>query len=143
MRTNEDLVHETLLIIYEKYRNIKFERGILPWAFGVLDKVASGDFRTKTRRENILNGNKNEVLKLHSNFDSVEDKFASKELSKEIRCALNQLNDTEKEIFKLKLTGYTGDEIQEKLGISRSTLDVSVFRGRKKLRKRLEKRGVM
>lgn len=142
-KKNEDLVHEALLIIYEKYRDIEFERGILPWAYGVLDKVVSGDFRTRTRRENILSNHKNDVLRLHSNFDSTEDRVVSFELSDEIWRALNQLNDTQKEIFKLKLEGYSGDEVQGKLGISRSTLDVSVFRGRKKLKKRLEKRGVL
>lgn len=140
---NEDLVHEALVVIYEKYKDIEFEKGILPWAYGVLDKVVSGDFRTKNRRETILSKNKNEVVKLHSHFDSIEENVESLELSDEIWYALNQLNNTQKDIFKLKLEGCSGDEIQDKLKISRSTLDVSVFRGRKKLKKRLEKRGVL
>jgi len=143
MRTNEDLVHEALIIIYEKYKDIEFERGVLPWAYGVLDKVISSDYRTKSRRENIMNNHKNEVIKLHNDIESVEDNVASSELSNEIWSALNQLNNTEKEIFKLKLEDHSGDEIQKKLGISRSSLDVSVFRGRKKLKTRLENRGVL
>ncbi len=143
MRTNEDLVQEALLIVYEKYKNVEFDRGVLPWAYGVLDKVMSGNYRTKIRRENILNDNIGEVIKLHKDDQSVENKVASLELAEEIGCALNQLSNKEKEIFRLKLEGLSGEEIQGKLGISRTSLDVSVFRGRKKLRKRLEKRGVL
>lgn len=143
MRTNEDLVHEALIIIYEKYKNIEFERGVLPWAYGILDRVMSGDYRTKIRRENIMNNHINEIIKLHDDCESVEEKVISFEMVEEIWGALSQLNNNEKQIFKLKLEGFSGDEIQEKLGISRSTLDVTVFRGRKKLRKKLEKRGVL
>ncbi len=143
MRTNEDLVHEALIIIYEKYKDIEFERGVLPWAYGVLDRVMSGDYRTKTRREKIINIHRDDVIKLHENNDSVEEQVASTELAEELCCALNQLNNNAKEIFKLKLAGFSGDEIQQKLGISRSSLDVTVFRGRKKLKKKLAKRGVL
>ena len=143
MRSNEDLVHEALMIIYDKYKNIEFERGVLPWAYGVLDRVMSGDYRTKTRRENILNTHINDVMKLHENYNTVEDLFASTELAGELWDAMSQLNNKEKEIFKLKLQGFSGEEIQEKLGISRTVMDVSVFRGRKKLRKKLERRGVL
>jgi len=143
MRTNEDLVHEALLIIYEKYKDIDFDRGVLPWAYGVLDRVMSGDYRTKIRRESIMNIHRDDVIRLHDNNECIEEKVASLELAEEVWDALNQLNNKEKEIFKLKLEGFSGDEIQEKLGISRTALDVSVFRGRKKLRTSLEKRGVL
>lgn len=143
MRTNEDLVHEALIIIYEKYKEIEFDRGVLAWAYGVLDRVMSTDYRTKTRRESIMNMHRDDVIKLHDNNESVEEQIASSELTEQLWDALSQLNNKEKEIFKLKLEGFSGDEIQEKLGISRSSLDVTVFRGRKKLRKKLEKRGVI
>lgn len=143
MRSNEDLVHEALIIIYEKYKNIEFERGVLPWAYGVLDRVMSGDYRTKTRREHILNSHINEVIKIHDHQESGEEKATSFEMADEIWCALDQLNNKEKEIFKLRLQGFSGEEIQKELGISRMVLDVSVFRGRKKLRKKLQKRGVL
>jgi RNA polymerase sigma factor (sigma-70 family) len=143
MRSNEDLVHEALMIIYDKYKDIEFERGVLPWAYGVLDRVMSGNYRTKTRRENILNSHINEVIKIHSHQQSGVEKATSFEMADEIWSALDQLNNREKEIFKLKLKGFSGEEIQEKLGISRTVLDVSVFRGRKKLKKKLQKRGVL
>jgi RNA polymerase sigma factor (sigma-70 family) len=143
MKTNEDIVHEAMLIIYDKYKEIEFERGVLPWAFGVLDKVMKGDYRTELRRENILQENKDEVLELHDCNTSLENCFDSCELIDEIWESLNQLNNTEKKIFKYIIYGYTREEIQHKLGVSRTTLDVSVFRGRKKLKKNLEKRGAI
>lgn len=143
MRTNEDYVQEALIIIYEKYRDIDFKKGILPWAYGILDRVMNGDYRTKTRRQNILGEHLNEVMKLHQTVHSTEEQVASVELSSELWRALNELTDKEKAIFRLKLEGYTGEEIQKKLGISRTALDVTVFRGRKKLREKLEKRGAI
>jgi len=143
MRSNEDLVHEALIIIYEKYKGIEFERGVLPWAYGVLDRVMSGDYRTKTRREQILHSHINDIIKIHNHQDCGEENATSFEMADEIWCALDQLNNKEKEIFKLKLQGFSGEEILKKLNISRTVLDVSVFRGRKKMRKKLQKRGVL
>jgi RNA polymerase sigma factor (sigma-70 family) len=143
MKTNEDIVHDAMLIIYDKYKEVKFERGILPWAFGVLDKVMRGDYRTELRRNNIMQENRNEVLELHDCNSSLENCFDSCELIDEVKYSLSQLNNTEKKIFKFIIHGYTREEIQHELGISRTTLDVSVFRGRKKLKKNLEKRGAI
>jgi len=143
LRSDEDLVQEALVIIYEKYKDIEFDRGVLPWAYGVLDKIVSSHYRTNKRRQQIISQHREDIIKLHNHVDSTEDKYASSELAAEIWYALNHLNRTEKAIFKLKMEGASGDEIVERLGISRSTLDVSVFRGRKKLRKKLEKRGVL
>ncbi len=143
MRTIEDFIQEALIIIYEKYRDIEFEKGILPWAYGVLDRVMNGDYRTTTRRQNILAENRNEVVKIHQAHYSAEDEVTTSELSAEVWRALNQLSSKEKEIFRLKMEGYSGEEIQRKLGISRTALDVTVFRGRKKLREKLEKRGAI
>ncbi|UCE04555.1 MAG: sigma-70 family RNA polymerase sigma factor [bacterium] len=143
MRTDEDLVHEALLIVCEKYKDVEFERGVLPWAYGVLDKVMSGEYRSEGRRQNLMNNHIKEVIGLHNDYESVEDNVASSELSKEIWNALDHLSNKEKKIFKLKLEGHSGDEIQKKLGISRASLDVSVFRGRKKLRLTLKNRGVI
>lgn len=143
MKTNEDLVHDAMLIIYDKYKETEFERGVLPWAFGVLDKVMKGDYRTELRRENILQENKNEVLELHDCNPSLENSFDSGELIDEIKESLLLLNNTEKNIFNYIIKGNTREEIQHKLGISRTTLDVSVFRGRKKLKKNLAKRGAI
>jgi len=143
MKTNEDLVHEAMVIIYDKYRAVQFERGILPWAYGVLDKVMRADYRTELRRENILQENRDEVLEVHNSNTPLEHCFDTGELIDEIWLSLTQLNNTEKKIFKYIIRGYTREEIQNKLGISRTTLDVSVFRGRKKLKKNLEKRGAI
>lgn len=142
-KTNEDIVHDAMLIIYDKYKDVEFERGILPWAFGVLDKVMKGDYRTEIRRENLLQDNRHLALELHDWNQSLESCFDSNELVDEIKHCLNQLNATEKKIFKLIIKGYTREEIQNELGISRTVLDVSVFRGRKKLKKNLERRGAI
>jgi len=143
MRTNEDLVHDAMVIIYDKYKQIDFEKGILPWAYGVLDNIIYGEYRTENRRDGIINDNLGTVLELYDNNESVDDYVDSCYLVDELWSALNQLNNTEKEIFKLILEGDSREKILEKLGISRTTLDVSVFRGRKKLKKYLERKGAL
>ncbi len=142
-RSNEDLVHDAMLIIHSKYKQMNFEKGILPWAYGVLDKVAYGDYRRDTRRQGILNDNQDSLLDIYDSQPSVEENAISCDLLDAIKLALEQLNNTQKMIFKRILEGDSRDKIQQDLGLSRTALDVAVFRGRQKLKKILKREGVL
>jgi RNA polymerase sigma factor (sigma-70 family) len=132
-----------LTIIYEKYKQAKLEKGILPWAYKVLENVMKDDYRTETRRLNILTEHTDELINIYGSEESIADRASYQELVDEIKMALRQMSESEKAIFNLKLNGYSGVEIQKKLNLKRCTLDVKVFRGIKKLKKLLEKRGVI
>ncbi|MDZ7262796.1 MAG: hypothetical protein ONB05_11920, partial [candidate division KSB1 bacterium] len=98
---------------------------------------------TETRRHTILTDHTDTILEIYGSSEPVEDKVGYQELVDEIRRALSQLSNKEKEIFELKLKGYSVEAIQNQLGLRRNTLDVRVFRGSKKLRRILEKKGVL
>lgn len=142
-RSNEDLVHDAMLIIRSKYKQMNFEKGMLPWAYGVLDKVVYGDYRRDARRKRIIDENKDVLLEIYEPQESAEENAISCDLLEEIKLALEQLNKTEKMIFKRILEGLSRDQILEELGLSRTVLDVSVFRGRQKLKKILKKKGIL
>ncbi|MDZ7264447.1 MAG: sigma-70 family RNA polymerase sigma factor [candidate division KSB1 bacterium] len=142
-RSNEDLVHDAMLIIHSKYKQINFEKGILPWAYGVLDKVAYGDYRRDTRRKGILDDNKDTLIDIYDSTESAEENVISCDLLDEIKLALKHLNKTEKKIFKRILEGASRDQIQQELELTRTALDVSVFRGRQKLKKILKRKGIL
>lgn len=142
IKTNEDLVQKSLIIIYEKYIEMEFEKGILPWAYTVLDNVIKTDYQTEKRRNTILSENIDQVAETFGNKGSLVDEVNHSELTDDIWDALHQLNEKDKQVLELKLKGYSGDEIMNKLSLKRSALDVRVFRAYQKLKKILEKKGV-
>lgn len=143
IRSNEDLVQEALLVVREKYRTIEFQKGILPWAYTILDNILRDDYKTETRRSNILNEQSKTLLEIYGNDESIENEFEKKNLGEALERALGQLNNREKHIFRLKLQGFPGEEIRKQVGLKRSAFDVTVYRGVKKLRKILINEGAI
>lgn len=142
-QTQEDLVQEAIKIIYEKYKTVEFVKGILPWAYTVLDNLVKCQNQTQNRRQKIL-AEQNEVLvEIYGNREEVHSITEQNELASEINRALGKLSEIEKRIFQLKLSGYSGEEIRQKLAMKRSTFDVTVWRASKKIRHCLEKKGVL
>ena len=121
---------------------MEFEKGILPWAYTVLDNVIKTDYQTEKRRNTILSENIDQVAETFGNKGSLVDEVNHSELTDDIWDALHQLNEKDKQVLELKLKGYSGDEIMNKLSLKRSALDVRVFRAYQKLKKILEKKGV-
>ncbi|MBC8184486.1 sigma-70 family RNA polymerase sigma factor [candidate division KSB1 bacterium] len=137
VRTNEDIVQKALMVICQKYKYEKFKKGIIPYAYGVLDKIIMTDYQTEERRNKILNDNIDQVLEIFEDEEIIHG-----DLADEVWNALNQLNNTDKQILRLKLLGYTGAEIMAEFGLSRNALDVRVFRAYKKLKLIFKKREV-
>ncbi|MBN2030860.1 sigma-70 family RNA polymerase sigma factor [bacterium] len=140
---NEDIVQKALTIIYENYKTAELHKGIMPWAYRILENVMRNEYQTVRRRQNLLKKDSDKLNKIYGSWETRNDSYEYKELIHEIRSALNQLSNKEKEIFELKLKGYSGVEIQEKLGLKRNIMDIRVFRGSKKLKKILLKRGLI
>lgn len=141
--TNEDLVQKALSVIYQKYKEVQFEKGILPWAYAILDNVFKSEYQTETRRKEIYEDNIAKLKTLFDNQVSAADEIAYHELIAEIRQALNRLTKKQKSVLELKLKGFTGSEIMDRLVITRNVMDIRFFRGLQKLREILETRGVM
>ena len=140
---NEDMVQKTLTIIYEKYKTAELPKGIMPWAYRILENVMMNEYQKVRRRQNLLKEKSDTLNEIYIHQETTDDTFEYRELIREIRRALNRLSNKEKEIFELKLRGYSGLEIQEQLGLKRNILHIRVFRGSKKLKTILVKRGVL
>jgi len=140
---NEDIIQEALVILYDKYKDMEFENGILPYAYGVLDNLIQNEYRTRNRRNHILSDQLDRFLEIYDNQNSIEETLNYQELVEEIWNALNKLTNKEKEVFKLWLNGTPISEIHLQLNLRRNTVDVRLCRASKKLKKILEKRGVL
>jgi len=142
-RSNEDMVQQALLIIYEKYKTASFPKGIIPWAYRILDNVVKNAYQKNKRQQHLLNDSADKLAELLSSRNMTDTPCEYHEMIDEIRIAFKHLNDREREIFLLKLQGYTGTEIQQKLGIKRNIMDIRIHRGSKKLKNILLKRGIL
>jgi len=141
--TNEDLVQKALLIIYQKYKTAKLRKGILPWAYRIMRNVMWNESRKKTRQQDILIENKEEIRKIEQQIENLEDQVYDNILFDEVKKAIRHLKNKEKRIIELKLEGYSGKEILEIMNIKRSALDVNVHRAINKLIQILERRGAI
>jgi len=142
-KTNEDIVQEALVVIYDKYKHTEFENGILPYAYGVMDNLLRNDYKTETRRNNILSDQITRLLEIYGNHHSIEDMINYQELVDEIWEALTKLSNKEKAVFKLWLEGIPILEIQKRLDLRRNTVAVRLFRAIKKLKHILKRRGFL
>jgi RNA polymerase sigma factor (sigma-70 family) len=140
--THEDLVHEALTVIHNKYKEMEFEKGILPWAYGVLDTVLISHWSRKKLHEDLINENINRVQNIQIDEEPADMLYEKKETIDIIKNALEHSNNGEKEIFELKLQGYSGEEIQNKLGLKRSAMDVRIHRAVQKMKKILCNQGI-
>ena len=140
---NEDIVQKTLTIIYENYKTANLHKGIMPWAYRILENVMRNEYQKVRRRQHLLKETSDKLNEIYGSQETIDNTFEYQELIHEIRSALNQLNNKEKEIFELKLKGYSGVEIQKQLDLKRNILDIRVFRGSKKLKQILAKRGII
>lgn len=142
-RSNEDMVQQALLIIYEKYKTAGLPKGIMPWAYKILDNVVKNAYQKEKRQQHLLSESVEKLAGLLNGRNLTDTPCEYHEMINEIRYAFQCLSKKEKEIFALKLQGYSGREIQKKLGIKRHILDIRVHRGGKKIKAILLKRGVL
>ena len=140
---HEDIVQKALTIIYEKYKTAELPRGIMPWAYRILENVMMNEYQKVRRRQNLLKEKSDTLNEIYGNRETTDNMFEYQELTHEIRRALNRLSNKDKEIFELKLRGYSGVEIQEHLGLKQNIMHIRVFRGSKKLKTILAKRGIL
>lgn len=143
VKTNEDLVQQAMVIVCEKYKNTDFEKGILPWAYAVLDNVMRDDRKTGIRRNELFHEHIDTIKEIYQQEEAGDEAAGFRELDDEIMRALSRLSNKEKTILKLKLGGHTTEEIQKQLGLTRNAVYKYLSDGRKKLSRLLEKRGAL
>jgi RNA polymerase sigma-70 factor, ECF subfamily len=133
----EDLAQEVLLVLHEKYAALDRVEDLLPLSLEIARYKIMG-----ARRKTVRRGEHTQVsvddLPLASEADDPFDQAAQRQRIERLEVALRQLGDRCRELFRLKLQGFTFPEIQKQLRVtSLNTLYTWDFRCRKQLIERL------
>jgi RNA polymerase sigma-70 factor (ECF subfamily) len=133
----EDLAQEVLLVLHEKYPSLDRVEDLLPLSLEIARFKIMG-----ARRKIVRRGEHTQVsvddLPLASGDADPFEQAARREQLVRLESALGELGDRCRELFRLKLQGFTFPEIQRRLGVaSLNTLYTWDFRCRKQLSDRL------
>lgn len=130
---NEDVMQEVYLILYTQWRK------------GKLQEVVRPDSYVYTVTKNIcLNKNrKKEILPLDDIPEPMAPEYtgAPTELVVALRHAMDQIPEKYTQVLRLVLQGYTPTEIGQTLQVPLNTIKSLLLRGKKKMRRILEKKG--
>jgi len=134
----EDLAQDVLLVIHQKYPALDRVEDLVPLALEIT-RLKLWAFVRKTHRR----GEDRQVaVEEHTLTDSEPSPLEQAELGERVRAleaAMSTLGSRCRELFRLKLEGYTFPEICKQMGASSlNTLYTWDLRCRKQLRQRLE-----
>jgi RNA polymerase sigma-70 factor, ECF subfamily len=133
----EDLAQEVLLVLHEKYAALDRVEDLLPLSLEIARYKIMG-----ARRKTVRRGEHTQVsvddLPLVSGGADPFDQAARHQRLERLEAALRELGGRCRELFRLKLQGFTFPEIQKRLGVtSLNTLYTWDLRCRKQLIERL------
>ena len=133
----EDLAQEVLLVLHEKYPTLDRAEDLVPLSLEIARfKIWA------VRRKTVRRGEDRQVsvddLPLAGREPDPFEQAARRESLERLESALATLGDRCRELFRLKLEGFTFAEIQKRLGVGAlNTLYTWDFRCRKQLLARL------
>lgn len=129
----EDLAQEVLLVLHEKYAQVERVEDLLPLSLEIARfKILAA------RRKTVRRGEHTQVsvddLPLAGAGPDPFEQAARRERLERLEAVLAGLGERCRELYKLKLEGYTFPEIQKRLGVAAlNTLYTWDFRCRKQL----------
>ncbi len=135
--TAEDLAQEVLLVLHEKYPEVDRVEELIPLSLEI------ARFKILSARRKVLRRGENtqvsvDDLPLASTAENPFEQTARHEAIDRLESALASLGDRCRELFRLKLQGFTFPEIQKQLRVeSLNTLYTWDFRCRKQLAEKL------
>ena len=134
----EDVVQQTLSILWEKRTSVRDPDHLMPFIFQILRNKLGDTYRQKKlKKETHISGPK--VLNSLKNpkLDSPERRLEEKELGRILRDAIDICaaeNGTWGEVLRLLQKGFSREEIQKKLGdIPMATVYTRIYRARQSL----------
>jgi RNA polymerase sigma-70 factor, ECF subfamily len=133
----DDLAQEVLLVLHEKYPALDRVEDLLPLSLEIARFKIMG-----ARRKTLRRGEHTQIsvddLPLASAEEDPFDQAAHAERIARLESALGELGDRCRELFRLKLQGYTFPEIQKRMEVSSlNTLYTWDFRCRNQLTEKL------
>lgn len=133
----EDLAQEVLLVLHERYPTLDRVEDLVPLSLEIARfKIWA------VRRKAVRRGEDRQVsvddLPLAGDAPDPFEQAARRERMERLESALATLGERCRELFRLKLEGYTFPEIQKRLGVATlNTLYTWDFRCRKQLLERV------
>ncbi|MFN6038721.1 MAG: RNA polymerase sigma factor [Bacteroidota bacterium] len=124
----KDIMHDTLVVAFEKFEEIKSKEGFLYFLFGTAAKILSNQRRKKKPEyiENYSSLDENSI----DHSESAEQRLEIKNLY----IQLDKLDDVTRECLILfEISGFSIKEIMTIQDLSESAVKQRLFRGRKQL----------
>jgi RNA polymerase sigma-70 factor, ECF subfamily len=129
----EDLAQEVLLVLHEKYPTLDRAEDLVPLSLEIARFKIWAVRRKTVRRGEDRQVSVDDLPLADRELDPFEQ-AARRERLEHLESALATLGDRCRELFRLKLEGYTFAEIQKRLGVAAlNTLYTWDFRCRKQL----------
>jgi RNA polymerase sigma-70 factor, ECF subfamily len=133
----EDVAQEVLLVLHEKYASVDRIEDLLPLSLEIARFKIWGARRKSVRRGENTSVSVDDLPLAGQEPDPLEQTERRQRLDN-LETALKQLGDRCRELFRLKLEGYSFPEIQKRLKVeSMNTLYTWDFRCRKQLAEKL------
>jgi RNA polymerase sigma-70 factor (ECF subfamily) len=133
----EDVAQEVLMVLHEKYPAVDRVEDLLPLSLEIARLKIWGARRKSVRRGETTSVSVDDLPLAGSLPDPLEQTERRQRLDN-LEAALKQLGERCRELFRLKLEGYSFPEIQKRLKIeSLNTLYTWDFRCRKQLGEKL------
>ena len=134
----EDIAQEVLLVLHEKYKSVEKAEELVPLSIEIARFKIMG-----ARRKVVRRGEHTQVsvedLPLATKEESPFEQASRNEQLDQLEAALKSLGDRCRELFRLKLEGYSFPEIQKQLNVdSLNTLYTWDFRCRKQLLEKMK-----
>jgi len=129
----EDVAQEVLMVLHEKYPAVDRIEDLLPLSLEIARLKIWGARRKSVRRGETTSVSVDDLPLAGSLPDPLEQTERRRQLDN-LEAALKQLGERCRELFRLKLEGYSFPEIQKRLKVeSLNTLYTWDFRCRKQL----------
>lgn len=134
---SEDLTSEVFLEVVKSIATFRGESDIKTWLFS----IARHKWYSYLRKKNTQIQTESIHDLYDSNFVGTQKSPFPSDLEQIIKTLLRSESEITKEVFQLRLNGYSYFEISEKLHISENSARVIFFRVKTKIKKYLEKEG--
>jgi RNA polymerase sigma factor (sigma-70 family) len=131
----EDIVQESFIKAFKKIETIEDNSKLGAWLSSIATRTAIDFVRRERKRKGLpLEAEILDILGKQGDQD-VEAEVATVMLKEQIQCAIEDMNDSYRDVLLLKVTQCLNEhEIASVLGLNLNTVKVRIHRGRKQLK---------
>lgn len=140
-----DVTQEVLLRVYRAIRSFDPEKPFLPWVYRITWNICADRGRKigRTPREDSIDDNEMESIKLRSQEPGPDRSYEKKELKEVLDSAIARLPEGYRELVVMfHVDGLSIKEISDITGMKDTVIKNRLYRGRQMMRKMLESGGI-